>query len=166
VIEPLGGPPAASRPQLKRGPLDGGEVALLMLPSYSDVLLHRLTPMSLVLAALLGPSAAPGQRLSSTFPSPVPTIRAGTTQLSVPRTRLESSPLVLPRTYWLEAGVVGAIGLGVFGALVGHGLCADSDVQQSCTRATLGVGALGAGVGFTVGALIGGQVRKRASAPP
>jgi hypothetical protein len=119
--------------------------------------------LGLALVALLSARPAVGQRLSSALPSLGPSIRVRSSAFSVPESRLRYPPPARPRTYWLEGGSVGGIGLGVFGAL--HGLCADSDVQHNCTGSTLGVGVLGAGVGFTVGALIGGQFRKGAVAP-
>ncbi len=67
----------------------------------------------------------------------------------------------VPRTHWLEGGLVGGVALGIFGGLVGHALCTNSDVRQTCTGPTLGSAVLGAGVGFVTGALIGGQFPKR-----
>lgn len=66
-----------------------------------------------------------------------------------------------PRTHWKEGGVVGAIVLGLAGAFLIHGLCSDSDTgEEHCGTRAVGGAALGAGVGFTIGALIGGQFPK------
>ncbi len=66
-----------------------------------------------------------------------------------------------PPTYWLEGGLIGGIGLGAFFAYGAGTLCESSD----CTKARLAVGFLGAGLGFTVGALIGGQFPKHTNEP-
>ena len=62
----------------------------------------------------------------------------------------------VPRTYWVEGGVIGGLGLGVLGALEFRSLCDSSN----CTAGTIAGGVLGGAVGFTVGALVGGQFRK------
>jgi len=62
------------------------------------------------------------------------------------------------RTYWLEGGVVGAIGLGLFTAVLDGGLCE----SQNCTGSTVAGAVFGGGLGFAVGALVGGQFRKPA----
>ena len=72
--------------------------------------------------------------------------------------RLMAAP---PPTYWLEGGLIGGIGLGTLSAYEAGGLCESSD----CTKARLAVGLLGAGLGFTVGALIGGQFPKHNNQP-
>lgn len=66
------------------------------------------------------------------------------------------------RTYWLEGAVIGAVGIGLGAALLGHAQCANTDVPHNCTAPTLVTAALGGAVGFGVGALVGGQFRKRA----
>jgi hypothetical protein len=74
---------------------------------------------------------------------------------------LVNAPRSVPRTYWLEGGVVGAIGLSLFTAVLYGGLCE----SQTCTRSTVGFVALIGAAGFVAGALVGGQFRK-AKEPP
>jgi hypothetical protein len=74
--------------------------------------------------------------------------------------KLATSTRALRRTYWLEGGVGGAIGLGLLTAVLFHGLCE----SQNCTGSTVGGAVLGGGLGFTVGALVGGQFPKGANA--
>ena len=71
---------------------------------------------------------------------------------------LVNAPRELPRTYWLEGGIAGGIGLGVLLSVFVGGLC-DSD---SCSNAAVGAFAAGGAVGFVAGALVGGQFRKAA----
>jgi H+/Cl- antiporter ClcA len=67
----------------------------------------------------------------------------------------------VPRTHWLEGGLVGVVTLGIFGGIAGHALCANSEVRQTCTGPTIRLAVLGAAGGFVTGALIGGQFPKR-----
>lgn len=70
-------------------------------------------------------------------------------------------PDTYPSTYWKEGGIVGAILLGIAGALLINGLCGDSDTsEEHCGTRAIGGAALGAGVGFALGSLIGGQFPK------
>jgi len=106
------------------------------------------------LAILVAPTAAVGQRLAPVPQSTLNTVRW-------PAAATESTPLrpalgTPPRTYWLEGGLVGGIGLGVLSAVELRSLCESG----SCTAGTIAGGVLGGFVGFTVGALIGGQFRK------
>lgn len=56
---------------------------------------------------------------------------------------------------------MGGVVLGALGALLIHGLCSDSDNGgEHCGTKAVGGAVLGAGVGFTLGALIGGQFPK------
>ena len=106
-----------------------------------------------LLAMLLAPTRMPAQRLPQPllpYNATLSTSRAGTLIDSVPITP----------TYWLEGGVIGALGLGILAAIGFHGLCE----SRNCAGAVIGGAALGAAVGFPVGALIGGQFPKRASA--
>ena len=148
-----------SRPQLKRDPLDGGA----FLVRASGVPVRSLFTAGLSVLSLGAVDAADGQRLVQPLPQAVV---AFSERVPAPVTAADALfPPALaapPRTYWLEGGLIGGVGVGLFGAFVGHGLCTDSDVQQNCTGPTLGLAALGGCVGFTVGALIGGQFRKGA----
>jgi hypothetical protein len=56
--------------------------------------------------------------------------------------------------------VVGGAILGLLGALVLGEICGSDNAQEHCTGTTVGGGLLGAAVGFTVGALVGGQFPK------
>ena len=67
------------------------------------------------------------------------------------------APPTPPPTYWLEGGLIGGIGLGVLSAYEAGGLC-ESGNDCIAGRVTLGI--LAAALGFTVGALIGGQFPK------
>jgi len=91
-------------------------------------------------------TTAHAQQLTHDFQSIAATPKA------VPR--LMTSP---PPTYWLEGGLIGGIGLGVLSAYESGGLCESSD---DCVAGRVTVGTLGAALGFTVGALIGGQFPK------
>jgi len=115
--------------------------------------------IGVALALLLAPGAAAGQRLARIPQSALNSVPwPSTAGASAP---LRPSPGTLPRTYWLEGGLVGGIGLGVVSAMGFHDLCESSN----CTRATLAGFLLGATVGFPVGALVGGQIRKREKGP-
>jgi len=106
------------------------------------------------LAILLAPTGVAGQRLA---PVPQSTLNAVRwPAASTESTQLRPAPGTLPRTYWLEGGVIGGVGLGVLTGLSVRGLCESSN----CTVGEIAAGVLGGAVGFTVGALIGGQFRK------
>ena len=74
------------------------------------------------------------------------------------------SPLHLRRptpTYWQEGALIGGLLGALGGALLGNGLCSDSEtLGQRCTGATLGGGALGAVILGVPAALIGGAFLK------
>lgn len=58
-------------------------------------------------------------------------------------------------------GLIGAGAVGIIGAVIGYGLCHDSDTQHgSCVGSAVGVGLLGAVVGWVTGSLIGGLIPK------
>ncbi len=122
--------------------------------------MHRLL---LGLAVLLVPTSLVGQRLA-----PVPPYATLSVQVSPLAPRFDrlalDSATAIPRTYWLEGGVIGAITVGVLGTLWFSGMSESSHSLGS----TIAVGALCGAVGFAPGALIGGQFRKperRARAP-
>ena len=61
-------------------------------------------------------------------------------------------------SHWLTGGIVGSLVLGVGGGLTGLALCGLDDsanATDNCTRATLGLSVVGAGLGFCIGAMIG-----------
>jgi len=96
------------------------------------------------------PTTAHAQHLTHDFQSFPATPKA------IPR--LMATP---PPTYWLEGGLIGGIGLGVLSGYEAGGLCESSD----CTLGRVTVGILGGALGFTVGALIGGQFPKHNNEP-
>ena len=106
----------------------------------------------LVLVGLVGVRAAAAQRLVPPFPTP-PTPFA--LQLGIRFHAPQPHP-----TYWKEGGLIGGIGLGLFGVYAGHEFCTTSDATRPCTGTVVGWGVLGAATGFTVGALIGRQFHK------
>ena len=65
-------------------------------------------------------------------------------------------------SYWAEVGGVGALLLGLAGLLYIAAECAteENNSSTSCPGSMIGAGFLGAGVGFTVGALIGARFPK------
>lgn len=65
-------------------------------------------------------------------------------------------------TYWLETGTVVGFGLGTALAALGVSLCEHSEIsERPCWQHGLGGALLGGFTGFTIGALIGGQIPKR-----
>jgi len=78
----------------------------------------------------------------------------------VPFSDARLHPLVRGASYWAEGGGIGAAVLGVLGIAVAAGLCSDSETHSSCFGPVVGSALLGAGVGFTVGALVGGRFPK------
>ena len=101
------------------------------------------------LVLLFAPAALAGQRLAPVWQSTLASVRW-------PAARPDSP--TIPRTYWLQGGIIGGVGLGVFTGLAVQGLCESSN----CTGGEIAAGLVGGAVGFTVGALIGGQFRKGA----
>ena len=67
------------------------------------------------------------------------------------------STQAIPRTYWLEGGVIGGLGMGVFTIMLANGLGEGNTTTAGEAMAFV----IGASVGFPVGALIGGQFPKR-----
>ncbi|MDX2119512.1 MAG: hypothetical protein SF070_00455 [Gemmatimonadota bacterium] len=62
--------------------------------------------------------------------------------------------------------MIGGLVLGIAAALLVDGLCGSDGGEEHCTTKTFGGAALGAGVGFTAGALIGGQFPKGRHSDP
>ena len=98
---------------------------------------------------LVVPAGLQSQRLAS-IPSYASSLPAPTSSFHVDSTQ------AIPRTYWLEGGVIGGLTLGVLTVLEFH---AWSESEPSTGR-TVGVFFLAGGLGFSVGALIGGQFPK------
>ena len=109
-------------------------------------------------ALLLVPTFLAAQRLT-----PVPSY-AVFTRPSLSRARFDRTPLSkeISRTYWLEGGIMGGAGVGVLSALYFRGLGESGDR----TGGTIAGFVLGGVVGFTAGALIGGQFHKSSHTRP
>lgn len=93
-----------------------------------------------------------GQRLT---PMPPYVAAALPVRSQVPRFDSVLTTRTVPRTYWLEGGIVGGVGIGVLSALWVRGMS-----ESSSTAGTVAGFVLGAAVGFPAGALIGGQFKK------
>src|SRR5262245_6529153 len=98
----------------------------------------------LVAATMLVPAATPAQRLP-----PVPSYSSSAFRFHTTK--------AIPKTYWLEGGIVGGVGLGVFTVLLFEGMSEGSHLNVAGYALTF---LAGASVGFPVGALIGGQFHK------
>jgi hypothetical protein len=109
-----------------------------------------MKPSALFLLLALGfgvPQTSQGQRIAGS-PRAAESLRINA---------LVNAPRELPRTYWLEGGVAGAIALGLLTTALAEGFC---DADSNCSGATAGSFVVGGTVGFVVGALVGGQFRK------
>ena len=129
----------------------------------------RLLSPTVIGCLLALPTAGTAQRLTPEWqPLPVATLPSFLLPPAV-RTRIEvrpSRPDTYPRTYWKEGGVIGGLVLGIAAALLVDGLCGSDGGEENCTAKTFGGAALGAGVGFTAGALIGGLFPKGRHSDP
>ena len=114
----------------------------------AEAVILRATFLIILLTAVT--TTAHAQHLTHDFQS------FPTTPKAIPRLMVTPPP-----TYWLEGGLIAGIGLGALSAYEAGGLCESSN----CTPARVAVGLLGAGLGFTVGALIGGQFPKHTNEP-
>lgn len=102
------------------------------------------------LAVLLLPAALHGQRLP-----PIP--HSAAYAIAVPATPFHvDTTKAIPKTYWLEGGVIGGVAMGVFTVMLAEGL-GEGDASFA---GNVGAFLIGATVGFPVGALIGGQFPK------
>ena len=110
-------------------------------------------------AVLLVPTSLAAQRLA-----PVPSYAVSTRPSLSRAARFDRIPLPteIPRTYWLEGGTIGGTSVGVLSALYVRGLGESGDR----TAGTIAGFVLGGVVGFTAGALIGGQFRKASHTRP
>jgi len=110
-------------------------------------------------AVLLVPTSLAGQRLT-----PVPSY-AGAPPPSLARAAgFDRTPFSteIPHTYWLEGGIIGGGSVGVVSALYFRGLGESGDR----TAGTIAGFVFGGVVGFTAGALIGGQFHKSSHTRP
>lgn len=119
-------------------------------------MIGRVVAPALLLLPLLAGSAA-AQRLAPAFPTAsVPSLSMRWSPASDTQPRIKPPP-----TYWLEAGVAGAVLVGVLGWELGRGWCGYSDQPHgSCTVAAIKGAVIGASLGLAVGSLIGGQFPK------
>lgn len=62
--------------------------------------------------------------------------------------------------YRWEGLTIGAIGVGVLGALLANGLCDEDSGSDSCTGTIIGGAAVGALIGGVVGVFIGSGIQK------
>ena len=114
--------------------------------------------LSVVLAFLSMTAEAPveGQRLPADFPRSHPWLsalqQADTT--SQPATRKIGD-------YTWEGAAIGGLAMGAFGAYIGAGMCGmDEGNGRNCTLAALTGFLAGAGVGATIGGIIGSAKKK------
>ena len=65
-------------------------------------------------------------------------------------------------THWKEGGLVGGVVSGIFFAWLAHGLCTyyDESSNRNCGLKLVGGAVFGGGLGFGLGALVGGQFPK------
>jgi hypothetical protein len=137
--------------------------------------MHRVLPIVSHLVLLASTSAAAQATgiawppLAQASPSPLyaeysagPIDRAGFSREAV-----DTTPRQIKPTYWKEGGVVGGALGGVFVATLAYGLCTQSEGNtRHCGFKLLGGAVLGAGAGFGLGALIGGQFPKHRGEVP
>jgi hypothetical protein len=72
----------------------------------------------------------------------------------------DTVPRTIRRTYWQEGAIAGGVIVGLLGAAFIGGMCSYSETSQNCNGATIGGLVMGAAVGGSVGALLGGQFHK------
>jgi hypothetical protein len=110
--------------------------------------------MTLVALSVTAPLAAQGPRLKDWHTSAIRLRDSAAPGATPSILRIDST--TIRRSYWLEGGAILGGGLFVGGLTSGHNLC-DSG---NCLGPTLGLSVLAGALGFTVGALIGGQIAK------
>jgi len=111
----------------------------------------------IVVLALAGLApAATAQRLAPPFARAAVSWPADSTKPQSP------SP---PPTHWVEGGLIGGGLVGLLGMSLAEGLCGMGDSGSNCGAAGTKGLIFGAGLGFTIGALIGGQIPKHPPEP-
>ena len=115
---------------------------VLLLSTPSTALTQRATPVWESAARPNLPDLGPG--------------RAKLGDVTLPPLQLDT----YPGTYWKEGALIGAIAIGVAGILIANRICGDSDDSDHCSTGKFGGAAIGAGVGFGLGALVGSRFRK------
>jgi hypothetical protein len=81
----------------------------------------------------------------------------------------DTVPPQIKPTHWKEGGIAGAVLLGAFSIWFFNELCQNTDAgaDSGCSaKAVLGGVVAGGGVGFLIGALIGGQFPKHPQTTP
>ena len=119
----------------------------------------RTLPVLCVLLLSAGPVVAQTHRDVLHGPRPSPLFALGTAPAPP---AMDPSTKVIPQTQWklglIVGGIFGGLALGYAGYELCHG---DQEVQESCFAPAVGGMAIGAVIGGGVGALIGGQFKKR-----
>jgi hypothetical protein len=126
---------------------------LLMVCASSTLLLH--TARAQAQAVTWPPLSQPS--VSSLYPE------RPTTPLDLPLIAGEPSESVvqIEPTYWKEGGLVGGVLSGVLLALFAEALCTYGEGNtRNCGMKLVAGAALGGGMGFVLGALVGGQFPK------
>ncbi len=124
-------------------------------------MIFRGTLAASMAVALTSVSALSAQTAAPTFakaemslPRPVPT---GSLWMLL---HADSLPRAVPATYWLKGGVIGAVALGVPGAILAHEFCEYDEIERDCAVATIGGALITGATGFALGSLIGGLFPK------
>jgi len=115
----------------------------------------------LLIAPLLLPlRTLPAQRLA-----PVPAYAVATLPplASAPNFAADSVAPKIPRTYWLEGGLIGGVSLGLMTLMWARGMRESN--RENIVGDVAGF-ALGFGTGFAAGSLVGGQFHKAGQAGP
>jgi len=109
---------------------------------------------------LLAPRPLPAQRVA-----PVPAYAVATLPplASAPHFAADSLVQKLPRTYWLEGGLIGGVSLGLMTLMWARGMRESN--RENIVGDVAGF-ALGFGTGFAAGSLVGGQFHKAGSEGP
>ena len=115
---------------------------VLLLSTPSTALTQRATPVWESAARPNLPGFEPG--------------RADLVGATLPPLQLDT----YPGTYWREGALIGAIAIGVVGFLIASRICGDSHDSDHCSTERFGGAAIGTGVGFGLGALVGSRFRK------
>ena len=122
------------------------------------VAMTRTLPVLCVLLLSAGPVVGQTHRDLLRGPTPSQLFAFGTAPAPAAQ---DPSTKVIPQTQWKLGLLVGRIFGGLALGYVGYGLCHDGESQESCFAPAVGGMAIGAVIGGGVGALIGGQFKKR-----
>ncbi len=108
---------------------------------------------------LIAPLVLASRPLSAQRLAPVPSYALATMPplSSAPHFAADSVVPKIPRTYWLEGGVIGGVSLGLATVMWARSM-RESD-RENIVGDVVGF-ALGFGTGFAAGSLIGGQFHK------